>query len=271
VRPDEYVLRFTPWEDGRFNIQVGKFATVVGNWTPRHGSWDNPFITAPLPYENLTGIWDTTAARSTEEVQAWAGVLAKPTQGGVLLDHYRNLPIIWGPSYGSGASVFGDLGKFDYALEVKNVSLSGRPQTWQPTQTQWQQPTFSGRLGYVPDERWNFGFSASSGPYLQEEAGATLPPGRSLGQYSETVLGQDAAFAWHHLQVWAEVYEAQFKIPGIGNADTDAYYVEAKYRFTPQFSAAIRWNQELYSTLRNASGSDVKWSRDTSRIDVGPA
>ncbi len=36
VRLDEYALRITPWEDGRFTLQVGKFATVVGNFVSRH-------------------------------------------------------------------------------------------------------------------------------------------------------------------------------------------------------------------------------------------
>src|SRR5262249_23067040 len=36
VRLDEYALRITPWQDGRFSVQIGKFATVVGNWVPRH-------------------------------------------------------------------------------------------------------------------------------------------------------------------------------------------------------------------------------------------
>src|SRR5882724_5259988 len=36
VRLDEYALRVTPWEDGRFTLQIGKFATVVGNFVPRH-------------------------------------------------------------------------------------------------------------------------------------------------------------------------------------------------------------------------------------------
>src|SRR4051812_25886521 len=58
VRLDEYALRFTPWDNGALNIQIGKFATVVGNWVERHHSWENPFITAPLPYENLTAVSD---------------------------------------------------------------------------------------------------------------------------------------------------------------------------------------------------------------------
>jgi len=270
VRLDEYVLRLTPFDDRRLNLQVGKFATVVGNWTLRHGSWDNPFITAPLPYENLTGIWDTDAAHSTQEVMVWAGLLPKPDQAGAFLDQYRNIPIIWGPSYATGASVFGQVGDIDYAFEVKNTSLSSRPETWAPTETQWQNPTFSGRIGYIPDEMWNLGLSASAGPYLQPEAESTLMPGRSLDSYLEIVLGQDVSFAWHHVQVWAEAYEARFEIPGVGNADTQAYYVEAKYKFTPQFFGALRWNQQFFSALPLPDRASARWSRDVSRIDIGP-
>jgi hypothetical protein len=270
VRLDEYVLRYTPWENGALNVEVGKFATVVGNWTSRHGSWDNPFITAPLPYENLTGIWDVFAVRSVQQLQAWAGVRPGSTVGGAFLDVTRNVPIIWGPDYGSGAAALGDIGQFDYALEVKNTSLSGRPQTWSPTETQWQEPTFSGRIGDRPDLAWSLGLSASEGPYLQASAGATLPPGRTLDQYLETVIGQDISYAWHHFQLWAEVYEAAFKIPGVGDARTQAYYVEAKYKFTPQLFGAIRWNQQIFSPIATPTGQAAEWSRNAWRVDAGP-
>jgi hypothetical protein len=269
-RLDEYVLRLTPLDDGSLNLQVGKFATVVGNWALRHGSWDNPFITAPLPYENLTGIWDTDAARSTAEIMVWAGQLPKPSAGGRLLDEYRNIPIIWGPNYASGASVFGQVGQVEYALEVKNASLSSRPATWAPTETQWQNPTFSARVGYMPNESWNVGFSASAGSYLQPQAAPTLLPGYGLDNYVEVVLGQDVSYAWHHLQVWAEAYEARFEIPGVGNADTEAYYVETKYKFTPQFFGALRWNQQFFSTLPLSPTVSARWSRNATRVDIGP-
>src|SRR6266446_507562 len=63
-RLDEYAVRVTPWDDGRFNLQVGKFATVVGNFVLRHLSWENPFIDAPLVYENLTAVSDKAAPAS---------------------------------------------------------------------------------------------------------------------------------------------------------------------------------------------------------------
>ncbi len=270
VRLDEYVLRLTPLDNAALNLQVGKFATVVGNWTLRHGSWDNPLVTAPLPYENVTGIWDTNAVRSVPELMVWAGVLPRPDRGGNYLIKYRNVPIIWGPSYASGASVFGASGIVDYAFEVKNASLSSRPETWAPSATQWQNPTFSGRVALVPNEMWTVGVSASTGTYLQPVAAMGLPMGESLGHYTEVLLGQDVSFAWHHFQAWAEAFEARFDVPGVGSAQTQAYYVEAKYKFTPQLFGALRWNQQAFSALTGPGGVSSPWSRNTWRLDAGP-
>ena len=58
---------------------------------------------------------------------------------------------------------------------------------------------------------WDFGFSVSDGPYFRAEAQHTLPPGRGIGDYRELVLGQDASFAWHHLQVWAGSLRSPFR------------------------------------------------------------
>lgn len=262
LRLDEYALRLTPWEDGRFNVQVGQFATVVGNWAARHGSWENPFITAPVPYENLTGIWDSKAVPTLTTLLRWAHV--PPFLAGEYADKNLRNPIIWGPSYTTGASVFGRVGRFDYAAEIKNASLSSRPEDWSATETQWQHPTVSGRLGFRPNQMWNLGISGSVGSYLERRAAGTLAPGHQLGDYRQIVIGQDVSFAWHHLQIWAEFYETRFEIPTIGNADTFAYYVEAKYKFTPQLFGALRWNQQLFSTI-----DGERWGRDLWRMDAG--
>src|SRR6266508_2343868 len=258
VRLDEYALRITPWQDGRFTLQVGKFATVVGNWVPRHLPWDNPFISAPLVYENVTAIQDKYAPYSPLYF-----IYAPYSQG-----KYAFNPVIWGPSYASGISVSGRLGRFDYAAEMKNASLSSRPQSWHVTEVGFENPTFSGRAGFRPNQAWNFGLSASEGAYFRPEAEPTLPRGRDIGDYRELVLGQDVSFAWHHLQLWAEFYEARFEVPRVGDADTFAYYVEAKYKFTPQLFGAVRWNQQFFATLNNGYGGRVRWSQDLARIDV---
>ena len=258
IRLDEYALRITPWEDGRLTVQIGKFATVVGNWVPRHLSWDNPFINAPLIYENVTPIQDKSAPSSPLDF----------VSGLYNYEKYRFNPVIWGPSYASGISLSGQLGRFDYAVEMKNASLSSRPESWNVTENGFEHPTFSGHAGFRPNEAWNLGLSASEGPYFRREAETTLPPGRDIDDYREFVLGQDVSFAWRHLQLWAEFYEARFEVPRVGDADTFAYYIEVKYKFTPQFFGALRWNQQLFSNINNGEGGRVRWSQDLGRIEI---
>ena len=118
-RLDEYAVRVTPWSDGRFNLQVGKFATVVGSWVERHLSWENPLINAPLPYENPTLVSDVDVPVTAESFRAVPGSYK-----------YAFLPIIWGPVYAIGASATGRIGIFEYAAEVKNAPLASRPESW---------------------------------------------------------------------------------------------------------------------------------------------
>src|SRR6266566_2700684 len=258
VRLDEYALRLTPWEDGRFSLQIGKFATVVGNYVPRHLSWENPFVDAPLVYENITAISDKAAPASPHDFIRRFEATEK----------YEFNPVIWGPDYASGVSVSGRLGQFDYAAEMKNASLSSRPESWSITENGFSDPTFNARIGFRPDQAWNFGLSASDGAYFRPEAERTLPRSRDIDDYRELVLEQDVSFAWHHLQLWAEFYEARFEVPRVGDADTFAYYLEAKYKFTPQIFGALRWNQQLFGKIDNGSGGSIRWGQDLGRIDL---
>src|SRR5437764_2464730 len=100
VRLDEYALRFTPWDDSRFNLQVGTFATVVGNWVPRHLSWENPFINAPLVYENVTLVSDKIAPASPLDF------VHRFDNG---KDYFN--PVICGPSDASGITISARLGR----------------------------------------------------------------------------------------------------------------------------------------------------------------
>ncbi len=269
VRLDEYALRFTPWDDGRFSLQVGKFSTVAGRWAQRHLSWDNPFITAPVPYGNLTGIWDSDAAAGVDELLSWGYVPYEGVNNYVhsYADKNMRVPIVWGPSYASGVSAAGHFGKFDYAAEVKNASLSSRPEYWDVTALNFANPTYTMRLGFRPNEAWNFGVSASRGAYLVPEAAPTLPVGRFIGDFHEEVLAQDISFEWHHLQLWAELFEARFQVPHVGNADTFSYFVEAKYKFAPQLFGALRWNQQIYATIKDGE-MRVPWGNDLWRVDA---
>lgn len=268
VRVDEYALRLRPWADGRLSVQVGKFATVVGNWTQRHDSWTNPFITAPLPYETLTGVWDVEAVKNTNQLLQWSHVRPGLPAFVTATEKFRRLPIIWGPSYAIGAAVSGVVGRFNYALELKHAPLASRPESWNRVNGHWQYPTVSARLGWRPNMMWSIGASASVGSYLRPFAQASIPAGFGLGDHHQIVLAQDVSFAWHHVQLWTEIFASRFEVPTVGHADTVAYYAEAKYKFTPQWFGALRFGQQLYGKVPER-GVDVPWGSDTWRLDLG--
>jgi hypothetical protein len=268
VRLDEYALRITPWEDGRFNLQIGQFGTVVGSWVKRHSSWDNPFVTAPLAYEELTGMWDSEAVRTPDLLLKWAHL--RPAFATEYGDKDLRLPLIWGPSYATGAAISGKLGHIEYAAEVKNGSLSSRPEYWRITRVGFEHPTISGRLGYRPNEMWDIGISGSSGSYLDPSARGTEWRGFGRGDYREKVIGADVSFAWHYLQLWAEVYQGTFEIPWVRDVRLVSYFIEAKYKLTPQLFLSLRWNEQTYGNIQDSTGAWVPWGRDTWRIDVAP-
>lgn len=268
-RIDEYALRFTPWRDGRLSVQAGKFAAVFGNWISRHGAWENPFVAAPLIYENPTGIWDSAAAKTSATLLAWAHV--RPSNAGSVDDKYLRVPAIWGPVYAPGVSVSGAVGGFEYAAEVKAAGLSSRPSAWEHAAFPWRRPATDLRLGFRPNAAWNFGISAASGSYLEPAAERSLSPGETLGDYRQWTVGQDVSFAWHHFQLWAEWIGARFEVPRVGNADTWAYYVETRYKFAPGLSGALRWNEQRFGTIPDAGGGATRWGRNVRRLELAPA
>ena len=272
ARLDEFALRMELSEPGtgRLFLQAGKFATVVGNWTKRHAAWDNPFITAPLPYGNLTGVWDVFPVPAVDVLLAWAHVSPVDTAQDVLADKQFRLPVIWGPAYAQGVVVAGKWGRFEYAGEMKAVGLSARPDRWGEGFSTLERPTLSARLGWRPDPNWNLGFSASTGEYLDRSQHPRIPAGLSRHDYRQIVLAHDVSYAWHHFQFWGEVYAARFEVPRVADVDTMAYYLEAKYRFTPQFSGAIRWNQQWFGDVTNRVGASLPAGRQTWRVDVAP-
>jgi hypothetical protein len=261
VRFDEYFIRYTPFDDARLNLQAGKFATVAGNWVSRHDSWNNPFINAPLPYENVVAVTDASVPVSTSALLARQKSADKKAAW---------LPIIWGPSYATGASIFGLVDRFEYALEVKNASLSSRPSVWDARAAGWNTATETGRIGFRPNAAWNIGTSLSYGGYLSPAAEQSpgFPVGKDYRDYNQLVIGEDISYAWHHWQFWAEAFASRFEIPNTPNVETLSYYIEAKYKFTANLFGALRWNQQFFDQISNGSGGEARWDKEAWRVDA---
>jgi len=256
VRVDEIYAR-AALVPGKLDIQAGVFATVFGSYISRHDNWDNPFINAPLPYDQTTSVVDGTQYPSAAAFAITRNQLDDPETW---------VPVIWGPSYTPSMAIFSTLGKWDLAAQASTEALSSRPESW--NKIQLTRPTFTGRVGWRPDMAWSLGVSGSVGPYMNNAAAGTLPSGKTVGDYDQITVGGDASWSWHAWQVSGEFIFSRFQVPWAGNADTFSWYLETKYQITPQLYAAARWNQQVYNQVNTASGPQ-NWDNDEMRVDLG--
>jgi hypothetical protein len=257
VRLDEYVADLALRTDGAARLRAGKFATAFGAWVDRHLAWDNPFITAPALYEDVLPITDAAAPPNRAAFARRRDLADR---------HATWLPVLWGPSYASGAALDITTRRFDATLEVKNASLGSRPDVWDLFADGFdREPTVTAHLRVQPAPEWTLGASASDGPYLQERADATLPPRDDVDAYEQTTYGVDVAFARRGLAVWAELARASADVPRVGGVAAWSGFVEAKQKLGPQLWLAARLNRSVFDDV---PGTERAWNRDLDRLDL---
>jgi len=242
---------------GHLDVRVGRFATIFGNYVPRQNAWDNPFISPPLPYDQATSVTDNSAP---------ANAVAFTNRRNANVNNKTWVPIIWGPVYTQGVAAFASWESFDLALSGTNEAIASRPSEWDDYN--WDNPVFTGRLGWTPNAEWNVGLSGSLGAYLRPAAAPTLPLGTDVGDYDQIAVGLDASWSSRDWQVWAEFMFSQFDVPNVADpAQVYSFYVESKYKVTPQFYAALRYGMQFYNEIDTIFGSR-NWDNDMLRVDV---
>ena len=275
-QPAEYYAQLTPFDTPVLNFKGGKFQTAFGQWTNRHFSTQNSLINAPMMYGQMTSVTDGNAnagiAPNTTSMVARKNVAPPVTKW---------IPIVWGPSYASGFQLNGTVGtlqQLDWAFEMKNASLSSRPQEWDLWNRGFNYPTFTGRAGYRPDAAWNIGVSGSSGSYISQAAydrfSTTSKAGSSIGESRQNVVGTDISYAHGPIELWSEFAWSQYEVPdakagkAVGNIGAYSYFIESKWKFMPQFWLSGRWNQQLYSNVTQTNGIETPWYNNLWRADA---
>ena len=280
-QPAEYYTQVTPFDTPVLNFKGGKFQTAFGQWTNRHFSTQNSLINAPMMYGQMTSVTDgndgASIAPNTTSLVNRKNSASPPVT--------KWIPIVWGPSYASGFQLNGTVGtlqQLDWAFEMKNASLSSRPQEWDLWNRGFNYPTFTGRAGYRPDAAWNIGVSGSSGSYISQAAydrfSNTSKAGSSIGESRQNVVGTDISYAHGPIELWSEFAWSQYEVPdapsgkAVGNIGAYSYFIESKWKFMPQFWLSGRWNQQLYSNVTPATspgaGSETPWYNNLWRADA---
>jgi len=282
-QPAEYYTQLTPFDTPVLNFKGGKFQTAFGQWTNRHFSTQNSLINAPMMYGQMTSVTDGNDGASIAPTTS--SLVRRKTSAVPVPPVTKWIPIVWGPSYASGFQLNGTVGtlqQLDWAFEMKNASLSSRPQEWDLWNRGFNYPTFTGRAGYRPDAAWNIGVSGSSGSYISQAAydrfSTTSKAGSSIGESRQNVVGTDISYAHGPIELWSEFAWSQYEVPdakagkAVGNIGAYSYFIESKWKFMPQFWLSGRWNQQMYSNVTPATGpgagSETSWYNNLWRADA---
>lgn len=257
IRLDALILRYRPFGDNSLNLQAGKFPTVIGNWVPTHGYYEDPFLLAPLPYSAITGINVLNATEHSPQTIANRAQAARPN---IHLAKTNWSSIVWGPAYSNGFAVFGNRGKIDYALEMKNTFAGSSPEEWDLGEGDFSHPTISGRIGYQHDASLSLGLSASHGPYLN--AGSP-----SRGDFHQTLMAADIRWAHRDWILSAEMFFATYDSLG-EDLEMLSYYLQARYKVLPGFWIAARLGQTVSNDVSTPFSPNTEWTANITRAEI---
>jgi hypothetical protein len=258
-------VNWMPVEDSDFTVTIGRFLTPYGAYSEQILSSDNPFVHLPLTHS------------SGLPVSPQLGLLS----AGV--DYDEELPrltMIYQRMYSQGISIGNTVGESEwlrYDLAATLAPVSAYFET-----SQYNTPSFTGRLAVHPKVWGRLGFSFSSGPFMFPESVEASLPDADPTSFRQTSFGTDFQVSYHYYTFLIEYNWSRWEAPYIDetgtvtsenmNASVNHISGEAVFNF-PFFVggyAGIRYEQIISGDLSTGSGpysSGETWTYDRERLE----
>ena len=167
---------------------------------------------------------------------------------------WRN-PLIGRPDaypvlYPYGLTISGVASVIDYRAAV--VSLPVVHEEYTPDPSHAARPVLG--IGITPVTGVRLGAGYTWGPYLGDAHSVTQLDGRRWSSYEQRVMIVDLAASHGYFELFAEAGVSDYVVPRTAEPVTGfAYFVEAKYTFTPRFFIAGRLERNDYPFVRPVS------------------
>ncbi len=113
-------------------------------------------------------------------------------------------------------------------------------------------------LGVTPLQGLRFGLAYTQGPYLSKDLDRLLPIGSDWKDFEQRIWAFEFQYSRGYAELNSEVVWSSYEIPRQDSAmDTESYFVEFKYTFTPRIYGALRIQQNQYPFLREGGYSGL--------------
>ena len=165
-------------------------------------------------------------------------------------------------TYPTGVMASGAVGRVDYRAALVTLPVTG--EEYFPAAAARLRPALG--FGVTPVIGLRLGASYTAGPYLNGDLPSRLLGGAPWTAYHERVGGVDARFSRGYLELFAELQASRYEVPQRASpVRGTAYYLEAKYTWTPRLFTAVRLERTLYPVVKPQDS--IWYASSTNRYD----
>jgi hypothetical protein len=267
VRPYAAYIRFRPWINHPFDVQVGRIPPSFGAFGRRgyQGS-DNPLIGYPLAYQYLTSLRPDAAPATVADllVMRGRGWLAsypigsqEPAPGVPLISAFRWDTGVQAHWEGRAVDVTGSVTTGTLADPRASDNNGGKQ--------------VSSRVAYHPIAGLIIGGSAARGEFFDRDVTRALSD--SHGSHAQTALGADVEYSRGHWLLRSELVWSRWNVPfatppSATNADALGVWAEARYRVTPRIILSGRADRLGFSRLDVGPNLTPTWDANVTRLEA---
>lgn len=271
IVPYALYVRIRPWAERNFDIQAGRVPPTFGAFARRTYANDNPLIGYPLAYQYLTTLRPDAIPASADELlsKQSLGWRLRYSIGDSSAD--RGVPLVSAFRWDTGVQAHAGAanGLVNATASITTGTLSN--------------PLFSddnsgqqlaGRLELRPATGLVVGTSVARGPFVSDAlARAAAADGRA-GEFTQSAWGADVEYSRGYYLVRLESIVSAWRLPIVRAPFLDmplravSTSIEARYKITPGFYAAARFDHLGFSDLVGTQVT-APWDAPVTRVEVG--
>jgi hypothetical protein len=260
-------LRWRPWADREFDVQVGRIPPVVGLFTRQAYGRNNLVIGVPLAYQYLTSLRPDALPATVEDLLRMRGRGWQPSFPIGSKTVGTGIPIISAARWDTGVQA-----RWSREwLEVMGAWSRGSPAVPVIRETNGGS-TWSGRAIVRLPVGLTLGASGARGQWVERSA-LDLVPEIHRRRSTQALAGVDAELGLGSWLLRGEILRVTFDVPVAppfdGRLPLWSSYGEARYRFHPRWQVAARAGRLDFGRVlpTPATGSLTPWDASVSRLE----
>ena len=265
VRAYAAYIRLRPWRSRELDFQVGRIPPAFGSFGRRTYGTDNPLIGYPLAHQYLTSLRaDAIPATVNDllEMRARGWRTSYPVGSASATP---GLPLVSAFRWDTGVQARWREGIVELSGAITAGTLSD-PQVSDNNDGR----QMSGRVAVFPATGLAIGGSVARGEWLDNLIVDLLPS--DSPEYRQTALGADFEYSRDYWLVRSELVWSRWRLPFAAiatdaNLDALGVWIEGRYRLTPRFFVAGRFDRLSFSEIAAETGELVTWDAPVTRVE----